>query len=364
MKKMLLVSLLMIIIMTVSLPAQIIISSNPYNPPVGTLLRGSSADITESFYNNVTSGSGGGHLWDFSSILFSIEDTTFVVDCASSPVVGSFPSANLCFMGYADGDSTWIYNSSVPGSFQTLGIFTQLQGMDDITIIYDDTAPDYVFPIAMNNSWIAYRHWTQAIAPGTEISNADSTFYEVEAYGLLKYGNSTVDCLRIKSTERVWSTTSVGGVPFITNVVEIERYDFVTADYLDALSVLKTVTGLGTFYGAGANLNSLDQQTPVVEYDQSVLPDQFRVGQNYPNPFNPSTSINYGLPNSAEVTMEIINIAGQRVKSFDLGYQPAGNHTITIDLIGDLSSQLSSGVYFYKISAGNFSQTRKMMLLK
>ena len=357
-------TLVLILILSVSLPAQITIPTNNFNPPAGTVLRSSDAEITEDFYNTVTSGSGGGHLWDFSSILYSEEDSIYVVDCSSSPGDTAFPSANLCWMGAYEGDSTWIHSTSLPSSFQTLGIFARVQGSGDFAQVYYDLAPDYVFPIAMGNTWTAHHHWTQDVAPTIVTAVADSIFYEVQAYGQLKYGSKTVDCLRIKAIERVTTRTIVNGIPFSTVAVEFERYDYVTADYLDALSVIKTVTDFGTSYNSAANLNSLEQFTPVVEYDESALPTGFNLGQNYPNPFNPSTTISYALPCSAEVTLDIINIAGQKVKSFDFGHQDAGSYSVEIDLVGDLSTQLSSGVYFYKLSAGDFTQTRKMMLLK
>ena len=364
MQKMLMFVLLTVLFLTVSLSAQIVISTNTYNPAPGTILRSSSADIDESFYNSVTSGSGGGHIWDFSSVLFNDEDSSTVVNSAGTPGAGMFPSATLCWLGVNDNDSSWFYAESVPSYLLSLGFFARTQSSGDISFVYENTAPDYVFPIAMNNSWVSYRHWSQEVVENTITSNADSTFYEVEAYGQIKYGSKTVDCLRIKSTERIWTTTTVSGFPVSTTTTEIERYDFITADYLDAISVSKNETPFDTIYSCAANLNSLDQLTPVVEYDNTALPQGYDLGQNYPNPFNPTTTISYALPRSADVTLEIINIAGQKVKSFDFGRQDAGNYTVEINLSDDISADLSSGVYFYKLTAGDFTRTRKMMLLK
>ena len=364
MQRMLLFVLFIVLVLAVSLPAQIVISTNTYNPSPGTVLRSSSADIDENFYNSVTSGSGGGHLWDFSTVLFNDEDSSTIVNIAATPGAGLFTSATICWLGTSDNDSSWFYAESVPSHLTSLGYYARTQSAGDISLVYQNTAPDYVFPVAMGNTWTAYRHWTQVVAANTETSNADSTFYEVEAYGQIKYGSKTTDCLRIKSTERVHTTTTFNGMPISNTTTEIERYDFVTLDYLDAISVIKSVTPFQTIYSCGANLNSLEQLTPVVEYDNSALPNGYELAQNYPNPFNPSTTISYALPRSAEVTLDIINIAGQKVKSFDFGHQDAGNYNVEMNLSGDLSTDLSSGVYFYKLSAGDFTQTRKMMLLK
>jgi hypothetical protein len=89
------------------------------------------------------------------------------------------------------------------------------------------------------------------------------------------------------------------------------------------------------------------------------IPSEFTVSQNFPNPFNARTKINFALPEAANVNIAIYNIAGQLVKNMDLGYMPAGHQTVNWN-----ASNVSSGVYFYKVSAGDHSKTMKMTLLK
>jgi len=87
----------------------------------------------------------------------------------------------------------------------------------------------------------------------------------------------------------------------------------------------------------------------------------FEIGlaQNYPNPFNPSTNISFALPQRERVTLEVFSITGQMVVMLVNEILNAGNHTIQFDASG-----LSSGTYIYRITAGNFVQTRKMVLVK
>jgi hypothetical protein len=90
-----------------------------------------------------------------------------------------------------------------------------------------------------------------------------------------------------------------------------------------------------------------------------VLPIQFSLEQNYPNPFNPVTSIKYAIRSKQFVQLKIFDVIGNEVATLVNDEKPAGNYEIAFD-----ASNLSSGVYFYKIASGNFIETKKMVLLK
>jgi hypothetical protein len=88
-------------------------------------------------------------------------------------------------------------------------------------------------------------------------------------------------------------------------------------------------------------------------------PDKFSLNQNYPNPFNPNTSIEFQLPKESFVTLKVYNILGVEIATLVNEQKQAGVHKIKFNASG-----LTSGLYIYKISTGNFEQTRKMLLLK
>ncbi|MCL4279082.1 MAG: T9SS type A sorting domain-containing protein, partial [Ignavibacteriaceae bacterium] len=93
----------------------------------------------------------------------------------------------------------------------------------------------------------------------------------------------------------------------------------------------------------------------------------FELYQNYPNPFNPSTVIGYQLPVSSDVTLTIYDVLGNEVVTLVNEYRPAGSYEVefnTSELPSRSGSALTSGVYFYRLSAGNYSETKSMILLK
>jgi hypothetical protein len=89
------------------------------------------------------------------------------------------------------------------------------------------------------------------------------------------------------------------------------------------------------------------------------VPDKFALNQNYPNPFNPSTEISFGLPVASHVDLTIYNVLGQKVETLVDREMEAGSHTVTWN-----ADKVSSGVYFYRITTKDFTETKKMLMLK
>ncbi len=105
------------------------------------------------------------------------------------------------------------------------------------------------------------------------------------------------------------------------------------------------------------DLDGSIEYSPIVEIIIEN-PKEFELNQNYPNPFNPSTRIKYQLSNSSQVLLKVYDMNGNEVATLVNGYKVAGNYEVEFD-----ASNFSSGIYFYKLQAENFVDTKKMILL-
>jgi len=151
-----------------------------------------------------------------------------------------------------------------------------------------------------------------------------------------------------------------------TNIVkERDRYTGLSIS-IDSLELDKTfywrVRG-ENYVGEGSwsEVRSFTVGTAVSNEEEVLteIPREFSLKQNYPNPFNPTTTIQYGLPKAAKVHLTIYDLMGRQVAVLVDQRQSAGTHSVNFD-----ASRLSSGMYLYRIEAGNFTQSKKLMLIK
>ncbi len=123
-----------------------------------------------------------------------------------------------------------------------------------------------------------------------------------------------------------------------------------------------TICGANIFIGTrsgGVWRRSLDDISTSIPREPDGPPVQFYLAQNYPNPFNPVTTISFVIPSRSSVMLKVFDILGKEVETIVNGELSAGNHSYRWD-----ASDFSSGVYFYRVQAGAFAQTRKLLLLK
>jgi len=111
--------------------------------------------------------------------------------------------------------------------------------------------------------------------------------------------------------------------------------------------------------GAGVWKRPLTEMITAVKDSKSKIPTTFSLSQNYPNPFNPATTISFALPSRSLVSLKVFDILGREVSTIVSGELQAGSYTRQWN-----ASNMASGVYFYRLQAGSFSETKKLLLLK
>ncbi len=117
--------------------------------------------------------------------------------------------------------------------------------------------------------------------------------------------------------------------------------------------------GANANWSAGSSLSPAQPDLPVGVRSTLQLPDDFGLEQNFPNPFNPSTTIRYALPVDAHVKLQIFDLRGRSVQTVVNAHQMAGQHVVEFE-----NASLPTGTYFYKMTAGDFSSVRKMVLMR
>ena len=177
-----------------------------------------------------------------------------------------------------------------------------------------------------------------------DVANADGTSNFGESYG-----NDGV----LPHTRIIWSD---GNTSFNegANAVKVAVGDF-----------FSSITGILGFTHSYYKLaprkdDDISGYVPTDVKEIAVkLPTDYSLKQNYPNPFNPSTNIHYSIPKSGMVTIKVYNVLGQEMRTLVSQTMNAGTYSVSFD-----ASSLNSGVYFYSLSVDNFTQVKKMMLLK
>ncbi|MCI0472522.1 MAG: S8 family peptidase [Ignavibacteria bacterium] len=144
------------------------------------------------------------------------------------------------------------------------------------------------------------------------------------------------------------------------------KYPSYTPDQI----VNRLVTGVDSIYnlnpsyvgllGSG-RINAYKSVMPLtsVTPNGNAMPENYSLSQNYPNPFNPVTKINFSVPKSSNVVLKVFDATGREIETLVKEQKTAGSYTVTFD-----AKAYSSGAYYYKISAGDFSQVKKMLLIK
>jgi plastocyanin len=159
---------------------------------------------------------------------------------------------------------------------------------------------------------------------------------------ILGSGIHTTTSTTIPSGAAIWDAPIAAATPTFSYIITVAG----TYNYQCSFHSIFGMTGTITALPAG-----------IVQTNEIV--NSFKLSQNYPNPFNPSTVIKFSIPRSNFVSLKIYDLSGKEVKNLVNEQLPQGTFNYTLN-----ASDLSSGIYFYKLNAGEFSEVKRMVLIK
>jgi len=317
--------------------------TNDNNPvddalPHGTSVAGCASEVTDNGYRGAAIG--------FSARIMCV-----------NAFQGGMPTAGYQGMLYAADNGADIVNCSwaVRGQYSQAeqDIIDALYDMDVMVVAsagaYSDTvrvypaAYDHVMAVASTDlndhraTFSGYGSWVDICAPGVDLL---TTYGQNQMSVYTGTSFSTAQVSGLAALIRAWYPQMPGD--FVETLIEV------TAD---------TIPGDNGLLGGG-RINCYNALL-LISASDPITPEAFFLAQNYPNPFNASTTIRYTLPAAAVVRIEIYDIMGRRIETLIDSPQDAGPHAVLWT-----PENAPSGVYFYKISAGEYSNRRPMVLLK
>jgi len=205
----------------------------------------------------------------------------------------------------------------------------------------------YGLSVVVDASTLSSRGHISMISEGTEIGPS-SSWHQSTSYPNLPliYGPSFTD----------WAgKTAIAGFKVYTN--SGERYGWIRFEVASDGSYVKLID-LAYNATKDATINA-GQKWPVSADENLSKPIKFELSQNFPNPFNPTTTIEYSVAKEGLINISVFNILGQKVAELINEVKSVGNYKINFN-----ASNLTSGVYYYKLTAGNYTIAKKMQLIK
>ena len=179
--------------------------------------------------------------------------------------------------------------------------------------------------------------------------------------GPAKIGFARPDQYALISTSTDVDTVVCGD---LLSIIAGGPYTIVPGDSVEVALALVAAVDPASMYARAIRAAELYRVPTGLEDPVTSLPTGYQLHQNYPNPFNPSTTIAFELPVGGDVSLQVYNLLGQTVRRLQSGWLTAGAYQVQWDARTDSGEDAASGVYFYRLVAGAYSQTRKMMLLR
>jgi parallel beta-helix repeat protein len=292
----------------------------------GLCIISSSPIIKNNIISKNEASAGSGFLVYFGNPVFI--NNTIVNNIADIPFTVNCHGGAMCIIS----SSPVFFNNIIYGNEAAIGSQINLQ---------DGAEPDYLYC----DIEFGIFDFSRDILPngsysGTYVSNIDRNPL---------FLNTISDDYRLSNNS---SCIGVGG-----DSINIESHSYYSP-YVDFYGNPRP-TPLGSHPDIGAIENEL--RSPLTETERTIkkIPDSIQLFQNFPNPFNPNTTISYSVPKECFVTIKVYDVIGREIKTLVNEEKIAGNYSAQFNGTG-----LSGGIYFYRMQAGDFVQTKKLVLLK
>jgi hypothetical protein len=333
----------LLIVCAVSTHAQIVIRRN-------TLMR--TGDVyTIAFTTAATSvavgPSGANRAWTLPAITGGGTINASLIDPAISIFGDSFPGATLCDVRINQSNPTvpsFYYYQTTDSAFYALGA---AYSSSDIRI-YDPAG--LFFPLPCNDQ----SSWTRTLRiVYSDRTDIDSSLHVVDGWGTLQTQYGTYPVLRVFIYVYQISRPN-GGTPTMHQSV---GYYWLLQNGMWAAYVTSVLDNVDPNFTVG--YVQVKNVALSVEPTGDPLVNRFSLEQNYPNPFNPQTEIAFTLPRNQTVSLKVFDLLGRDVQTLFSGMQTAGEHRANFD-----GRDLPSGVYLYRLTTDESSQTKRMLLLK
>ena len=334
-------------------------------------------------------------------ILVTHPDLEYVYDGPVSPVNAVFENLIVTDNSAAAGGGISIWRVSGPtlsnliiqeNTSEKYGgglmIFTAVASVTDVTVSGNNCYTDDSFGggIIINNSEVALTNVsvtdnTASFGGGMSVGNSDVTLTHVTISGntattsgggflSTPFSNNTL------TNSIIWNNSPESIYAFATTTISYSDIQggwggegnidadplFCNPDSSDfTLAENSPCVGTGE---SGVNMGAFGVGCEALSTDKDVIPLKYLLHQNYPNPFNPVTTLRYDLPEDALVNITIYDMMGRQISTLVSSLQSTGYKSIQWNGTNDAGQPVSAGVYLYKIQAGDYSQTKKMVLLK
>lgn len=326
-------------------------------------------DTSLSIQVNV-GNAGANQVWDFTSMTIEnpLLSSNEFISPVGTPFADEFQNANLVNKISTTSDEfkleLYQYYNVMSNLFVSLGsgnFYATQPEFNSVTFYDDDLAP---LPLQFGSEWTSTRTDTTSFDASSGSIYKDSTVNTVDAWGTVQLPSGNYQCLRIRSDS--WTVTQLylPGFELPPDTSKSISYIWINNESYMVVSTGSQDGEINPNFTDASYFSRLASGTVDVDGDQNLVPAEYILSQNYPNPFNPTTEINFSIPEDSNVNLKIFDITGKEVRALlDQNFN-AGTYSATWDGKNNRGEVLPSGVYFYRIEAGNFTEAKKALLLK